>query len=406
MLDRTRLQTYIARAESELTEHILPFWMRHAVDRERGGFYGSISNTLVADAEAPKGALLCSRILWTYAAAYRRYRCPEYLEMANLAYADLLARFWDASYAGLYWLVGADGAPLSAGKRIFVQAYGIYALAEYHRATGSPKALSKAIALYHAIEGTSYDREHKGYFEAYTRDWRLDPGDGPGVPEPGAQKLLNTQLHVLEAYTNLMRVWDSPQLRAQLAELIEVILRRVIHPTTYHARVLFDERWNARSPHISFGHNLEMSWLLVEAARELGDRALIEASRPLAVRIAQATYIQALDVDGGLFYEVDHNGVLNAQKEWWPQAEAVVAFINAYQLSARTIFLDAALNCWDFIERRLVDREYGEWFKYMTIDGRVSVDEPKVSFWKCPYHNSRTCMQMVERLQTVLGAAA
>jgi cellobiose epimerase len=405
MLDQSRIQAYIAKAQTELLEHILPFWIRYAVDKERGGFYGSISNTLVVDRDAPKGALLCSRILWTYSAAYRRYRSPAYLEMANLAYADLLARFWDDTYSGLYWMVDADGNPANTRKHIFGQAFGIYALAEYYRATGAAAALEKAIALFEAIEVYSYDRKHKGYFEAYTRDWRLDDDMRLSATDQNEKKSLNTHLHVLEAYTNLLQVWDNPELRRRQAELIKVLLRRVIHPTAYHARAFFDERWNVRSTRISFGHTIETSWLLVEAAEALGDCSLIKAASALAVNMAQATYIEGLDVDGGLFYEGDRGGFLNLRKEWWPQAEAVVGFINAYQLSSRQIFLDAALGCWDFIERRLVDRAHGEWFKY-AIDGRISDDEPKVSFWKCPYHNSRACMQMIERLQAVLEAAA
>jgi mannobiose 2-epimerase len=436
MPERADLQSYVHRAERELRENILPFWIRHAVDRERGGFYGRISNDLVVDKEAPRGALLCSRILWTYAAAYRRYHDPEYLDMARLAYDDLMAHFWDDEHAGLYWMVDADGNPINTRKQIYGQAFGIYALSEYFRATGEGEALGKAKALFRAIEEHSYDRENKGYLEAYTRDWQLEEDLRLSDVDMNEKKSMNTHLHVMEAYANLMRVWDDAQLAERQAELIAVMMERIIDRRTYHTILFFDEHWHAKSDRISFGHDIEMSWLLVEAAEALpsprpplgpprtqgggrgkpplgpprnqgggrgaggeGDH-LVEAAQALAVNMAQATLAEGVDADGGLLYEADASGILNSDKEWWPQAEAVVGFLNAYQLSSRQYFLDAALKSWDFIEQYLVDGEHGEWFRYVTREGIVGADEPKVSFWKCPYHNSRACMEMIDRIRT------
>ncbi len=396
------LQTYIRKAEAELRGNILPFWIAHAVDRERGGFYGSITNDLVVERDAPRGALLTSRILWTYSAAYRMYRAPGYLEMAHWAYDDLTTRFWDEEYGGLYWVADAEGRPLNARKQIYGQAFGIYALAEYFRATGDGQALQRAIDLFRATEEHSHDPEHRGYFEAYTREWRLETDLRLSEGDMNEKKSMNTHLHMMEAYTNLARVWDDMRLHERQIELIQVMMEHILDPRTHHLLLFFDERWNAKSDHISFGHDIEASWLLVEAAEVSEERSLIEAARALAVRMAQVIHDEGLAPDGGLYYEASPQyGIVQSCTEWWTQAEAVIGFINAYQVSGEQHFLDGALRCWDYIEQRLVDREHGEWFHAVTREGDVRPGDLKVSFWKCPYHNGRACMEMIERLKTL-----
>lgn len=391
-------QTYIHKAETELREDILPFWIKHVVDKECGGFYGEISNMLVVDKDALRGALLSSRILWTYSAAYKRYHAPEYLEMARWAYDDLLNRFWDEMYGGLYWMVGADGALLRPRKQIYGQAFGIYALAEYYNATGEQDALDKAIAIFRLMEQHSHDPQHGGYFEAYTRDWQLESDLRLSDVDMNEMKSMNTHLHVMEAYANLMRVWDSEELRARQAENIDIMMHRIISPRTFHTLLFFDEAWNSRVDHISYGHDIETNWLLVESAEVLGDKRRIVEAKAYAVRMAQAIYDEGLDVEGGLVNDGDASGVTDPNFEWWPQAEAAVGFLNAYQLSGEAHFLQAALRSWDFIETYFIDREHGEWFRHVIKNHEVDHTAAKVSFWKCPYHNGRACMELIDRL--------
>jgi cellobiose epimerase len=401
-MDETLSQTYTHKAETELRENILPFWIAHAVDKERGGFYGEISTTLVVDQDAPRGALLTARILWTYAAAYRRYQAPEYLEMARWAYDDLLSRFWDETHGGLYWMVGADGALLRPRKQIYGQAFGIYALAEYYRAAGEPGALEKATALFRLMEDHSHDPEHGGYFEAYTRDWQLESDLRLSEVDMNEMKSMNTHLHVMEAYTNLLRVWDNAELRSRQAENIDIMMRRIVSPTTFHTLLFFDEAWNSRVDHISYGHDIEANWLLVESAEVLGDEHRISEAKALAVNMAQAVYAEGLDAEGGLVNDGDASGVTDPDFEWWPQAEAAVGFLNAYQLSGQAHFLQAALRSWDFIEKYFIDRQHGEWFRHVTKNHGIDRSAAKVSFWKCPYHNGRACMELIDRLEKLV----
>ncbi len=397
-MDETTRQTYIHKAETELRENILPFWMKYTVDQERGGFYGEISNTLDVDKDAPRGALLTSRILWTYSAAYKRYHAPEYLEMARWAYDDLLTHFWDATYGGLYWMIAANGEPLRPRKQIYGQAFGIYALAEYYSATGEQNALDKAITLFRLLEEHSHDPQYGGYFEAYTRDWRLESDLRLSAVDMNEKKSMNTHLHVMEAYTNLLRVWDNEALRLRQAENVDIMMHRIISPKTFHTLLFFDEAWTPRSDRISYGHDIETNWLLVESAEVLGDEQRLAEAKTIAVQMAQAVYTEGLDAEGGLVNDGDPRGVIDADFEWWPQAEAAVGFLNAYQISGQSHFLEAALRSWDFIERHFIDRQYGEWFRHVSKDYVVDLSAPKVSFWKCPYHNSRACMELIDRL--------
>jgi len=401
MVDQSTLRTYARRIEAELRGNILPFWMQHAIDRERGGFYGEISNDLRVDRDAPRGALLTSRILWTYSAAYRCYGDPAYREMADRAYEDLIARFWDETYSGLYWAIDADRQPVNTRKQIYGQAFGIYSLSEYCLATGSEPALERAVALFGDIEANSYDPHRGGYLEAFTRQWTLEEDLRLSEVDLNEAKSMNTHLHVLEAYASLMRAWTSPELARKQRALLRVIVERIVDPATYHTRPFFDQRWNPKSDRISYGHDIEASWLLVDAARGLHDEALLDATEALAVRMAQATLSEALDQDGGLLYEAGPEGITDTRKEWWPQAETVVGALNAYQLTSEPSFLEAALRSWDFIASHLVDQEHGEWFRCVSRDREVDSQEPKVSFWKGPYHNARACMEAIARLESL-----
>ena len=212
-------------------------------------------------------------------------------------------------------------------------------------------------------------------------------------------KSMNTHLHVMEAYTNLLRVWDNEELRRRQTENVDIMMHHIISPTTFHTLLFFDQTWNSRTDHISYGHDIETNWLLVESAEVLGDEALIEEAKAIAVKMAQAIYDEGLDAEGGLVNDGDPSGVTDADFEWWPQAEAAVGFLNAYQLSGQSHFLEAALRSWDFIERYFVDRQYGGWFRHVTKDHVIDPDAAKVSFWKCPYHNSRACMELMDRLK-------
>jgi mannobiose 2-epimerase len=217
-------------------------------------------------------------------------------------------------------------------------------------------------------------------------------------------KSMNTHLHVMEAYTNLLRAWPDPELQAKQKALLEVTMDHIVDSATGHFKLFFDNQWNSLTDHISFGHDIEGSWLLVEAAQVLGDAALLDRARSLSLKMARAVYEQALDQDGSLFYEANSKGVLvDPNKHWWAQAEAVVGFYNAYQLSGDQRFLYQAYRVWEYIEEKIVDKVHGEWHAKLRPNGtpytaQEDGDACLVGPWKCPYHNSRVCLEMLERL--------
>ncbi|QCT01526.1 N-acylglucosamine 2-epimerase [Paenibacillus algicola] len=391
---------WAASIEDELKNNILSFWLNHTTDEVNGGFYGYINRSQQVDKTADKALVLNARIMWTFSAAYRLYRDSRYLETARRAYQFLKDYFTDAEHGGLYWSVSAAGEPVSTKKQVYGQAFVIYAYSEFYRATGDVSILKEVIELYHVLERHAYDPVHQGYIEALTREWKETNHNSLSAKDLNSKKSMNTHLHVLEAYTNLYRIWPAPELRHQLHELITVTLDRIVCQDSWHFKLFFDMEWQRESDHISYGHDIEGSWLLYEAAEVLGEPDLLAKVRSAALQMAEATLKEGVDQDGGLFNEAGPSGLLDTDKDWWPQAEAVVGFYNAFQLTGNETYRDAALKAWTFIERHLVDKKHGEWHWSVRRDGTLSHNEEKAGPWKCPYHNSRACMEMIQRLST------
>ena len=386
------------RVEAELLSDILPFWLKYAIDEEYGGFRGQIANDLTINPHAAKGIILNARILWTFSKAFSAYGDPVYLNAARRAYEYLVRFFWDNEFGGVYWMVDYQGNPFDTKKRIYGQAFTVYALAEYYHATGDAEILARALRLVEVIEASGHDPANGGYFETYERDWTLAVDQRLSEVDQDEKKSMNTHLHLLEAYAALLRNHEHSTVRLRLRELIEVFLNHIVDPKTHHFLLFFDEEWRTQSDKVSFGHDIEGSWLLCEAAEILGDTALLESVRAVGLSMAQAVYDQGLDTDGGLLYEAGPAGIIDSDKHWWPQAEAVVGFLNAHELSGRQYFRDAAERSWAFIEEHIIDREHGEWFWLVSKDGVPAAERDKVGPWKCPYHNSRACFETMERL--------
>ena len=391
-------QEWRSRIEHELSDNILPFWINHTVDEVNGGFYGAVTNDLQVLNMQPRSAVLYARILWTFATAYRRDHADRYLDMARRAYDYLTRYFVDREYGGVYWAVDRLGKPVNDRKHIYAQAFAIYGLAEYYRATGEPASLKLAQDLFRLIESHSFDALHQGNLECCSRAWGELADMRLSTLEPNCRKSMNTLLHLMEAYTNLLRVWDDAGLKAKQRGLLQVFFRHIIDPQTHHFRLFFDDDWTSLSDRVSPGHDIEGSWLIVEAAEVQGEAALLAQAREVAVKMVEAVYREGLEPDGSVLYELGPHGIINADKHWWPQAEAVVGFYNAYQISGQAEFATAADRAWNYIEEHVVDRTHGEWFKILRRDGTPDLDHIKTGPWECPYHNSRACFEMLSRL--------
>ncbi len=394
------MDDFSQRIERELLQNILPFWIEHTLDEEHGGFYGALSNNLIIHNDAPRSAVLCARILWTYSAAYRKYREDRYLAMARRAYDYLTEKFVDLQYGGVYWTIDQSGCPMNDRKHVYAQAFAIYGLAEYYRATGQSLALLLAQELFHLIETHTFDPLHRGNIECRSREWKLLADMRLSEQEPDCDKSMNTLLHLMEAYTNLLRVWPDDELKAKQRGLIEVFLQHIVDPQTHHFTLFFDKAWQSVNGHISPGHDIEGSWLLVEAAEMQGDEDLLARTRHTAVLMADAVYRGGLAADGAVLNDLTRQGTTSGEKHWWPQAEGLVGFTNAYQLSGRAEFAQEADRVWNLIERLFIDRTHGDWFKVLDQNGLPNPQVYKVGPWECPYHHSRACFEMLDRLRT------
>jgi mannobiose 2-epimerase len=398
-----------ARARAELVDDILPFWIRHSFDDE-DWLPGAVLNDLTVDDARPRHAVIAARTLWTFAAAARDL--PELRgDLKNTARKALrlvLDDFWDDDHGGVFWSLNADRSVLADRKQIYAQAFAIYGLAQWVDVSGDAAARSAAFTMFDLLEAHARDRAQGGYLEALTREWGPLANTALSDKDLPVPKSMNTNLHVLEAYTTLLRVTGDERVREALHELLIASLDHIVALKPFaHCELFFDLDWRSHVNTVSYGHDIEASWLLWDAWEALAaagavDDALGARTRDVTLKLADAVRAHGLDADGAVMYEGTPARVVNDQKHWWPQAEGVVGWLNAYQLAGRAEDRAAAIGAWDFVEARVIDREHGEWFARLDRAGAVltgTEDDVKIGPWKCPYHNARACLEVMRRVR-------
>lgn len=388
------VSAYKKEMQQEL-QAILEFWMQHTVDEKHGGFIGQIDFTNKTIETAPKGAVLNARILWSFAAAYNATGSAVYIKYAERAYQYICNNFIDNNFGGVYWTVDYTGKPLDTKKQVYAIAFAVYALSEYYKAVKQPAIIQQAINLYDVIVKYSYDAVHGGYIEAFCRDWKPITDLRLSAKDANEKKTMNTHLHVLEAFTNLYTVWPYQQLKQKIQELINNFLQHIINPNTNTQHLFFDENWQPKSATVSYGHDIEAAWLLQEAAEKINDETLLKKIKAIAVAMADAA-AEGLDIDGGLWYEYEPGKGVIREKHMWPQAEAMVGFFNAWQNTGNKLYLQQSKASWQFVKQYLHDTENGEWFWGVHQD-YSPMPKDKVGLWKCPYHNTRACIEIIKR---------
>lgn len=382
----------------ELEGNILAFWRDKMTDQVHGGFLGRIDGNGVAHPEAEKGAMLNACILWAFSAAYRVTRTMEWLSTATRAKDYFVSHFIDKECGGVYWSLNPDGTPKDTKKQTQAIGFAIYGLSEFTRATGDQDTLALALSLYHDIEDHAYDPENNGYIEALTRDWKPIGDMRLSDKDENASRTMNTHLHIIESYTNLLRCLneqddDNDELRASVVNLLHIFTDIIINRQTGHLDLFFNDRWEGKRNVESFGHDIEAAWLLHEAALVLDDVDIDDVVR----RVAKAAD-EGVQPDGSMVYEHwKDTGRTDTQRQWWTLCENVIGHLDLYQYYGDRDALGVALSCWDFIKRRIVDHEQGEWLWSVDAEGLPNRKDDKTGFWKGPYHNSRLCLEVLER---------
>ena len=396
----TKTETLKQEAREVLENNILRFWIDRMQDNEHGGFYGRIDNQNVLHADADKGAILNARILWTFSAAYRVLGNTKYLLMATRAKRYFIDHFIDPEYGGVYWSLDYKGQPKDTKKQFYAIGFAIYGLSEYARVTNDLEALEQAINLYRCVEEHALDKEYNGYIEAMTRDWQPIGDMRLSLYDANYPKSQNTHLHIIEPYANLYRVWPSAGLGQSLRNIINIFTDRILNPGTHHLDLFFEMDWTRGAGQLeSYGHDIECSWLMHEAALVLGDKEVLAKVEPIVQMVAKASE-KGLNADGSMIHEANlTTGTKDDDLHWWVQAEAIVGFYNIYQHFHDEAALEKALRCWQYTKDYLIDYENSEWYWSRHRDGSLNTVDDKAGFWKCPYHNGRMCMEIIERVK-------
>ncbi len=392
---------FMNELDAELKE-ILQFWSSNVIDDLNGGFIGEIDYDGKVNEQAEKGAVLNARILWTFSAAYNFYKKEEYLNLATRAYDYIVSKFWDKENGGLYWSLDYKGNVLNTRKQAYAQGFGIYGFSEFYKASKKEDSLQYAQKLYEILETKFKDAEFGGYIEALGEDWNELEDMRLSEKDANEPKSMNTHLHIIEPYSNLYTAWNDASLKARIHELIILFRDKIIDQKNYHFHLFFDKDWTVQSNIVSYGHDIEGAWLLTEAAHIIDDQILLSEMKPLALKMVNATILDGMDEDGGLFYEKEESH-LDTDKHWWPQAESMVGLMDAYQNSKDEYYVDLVEKVWEFISSKLIDKANGEWFWKVDREGLVDKVPEKAGFWKCPYHNSRALMEIIKRIKSEMN---
>ena len=412
---KTELLHYQEIFARELQKNILAYWIRYGMEKDGNGFYGAVDLNNEPVPGANKTSVLNARILWTFAAAAKEYPGGPYEEVAHRAYRVITEDFADGAHGGFFMELDADNKPANDIKHTYAQAFVLYALGKYYESHPETEVLIRIREFFHFLEGKAKDPDHLGYVEAFTRDWK--PFGENRMADNNEPRSMNTHLHLLEAYAAVYKVWKDELLRQRLQELLDLFLGHIIREDG-HLGIFFSEEFvetESSKSICSFGHDIEASWLIWEAAEILGEKSVMVKAKPLMVKMADAVLREGVDKDGGLFLESMRFGShVRTNKHWWLQAENLVGFMNAYQLTGDPLYWETVKQTWDFIDRHVIDHKGGEWFTKVNRLGVPYLLEPeddpspfyrndwKIDPWKCPYHNGRAMLELVYRISALL----
>lgn len=376
--------------------NILNYWTNNTVDEDFGGFLGKRDHYNKVVKNASKGIILNARILWSFSAASNHLKTEKHKAICDRAYHYLNDYFRDKVHKGVYWELDYLGNPINKRKQVYAQSFTIYALSEYYLFTKNEDAKKWAIEIFNLLEKHAKDTINKGYFEAFKEDWSSIKDMRLSDKDMNTSKTMNTHLHVLEAYTSLLKIHDNKQLKESLKMLIKLFLEKFLNAEN-HYDLFFDDKWNLLSNSVSYGHDIEAAWLIIEATKTLKNITLLDQSNKIIIKVANTFLKEAIDEDGSVINEKNRTTQhLDTDRHWWVQVEALVGLKYAYKLNPDIKYLKASIRIWEYVKTNLLDHIHGEWFFRVSKNGNTYTQDDKVSMWKAPYHSSRACIILTQ----------
>lgn len=379
MLNKTEFKNH-------LLNDLLPFW-NNLCDKEYGGFYGSVDSDNNIGKKAVKSAVLQTRILWFYSSCCKSLKDENLLEFAAHQFDFINKYMLDPADGGIYWSVEHDGKIKDSHKHTYALAFALYSLSAYYSASKDDSALTAANRLFNLIENNFKDKY--GYVELYAI----------GSPNRTKTRTMNTLLHIIEAYTEYYQAVKSEAGRDALAYSVNLVIDKAYNDDLSRIECYFDEYMNPVGDTLSYGHDIEASWLIYRACEVLGDNNITGNLAPKLEKVARNVISKGF-VDegrGGVYYECK-DGVDNKSLSWWVMSEAVVALVHQYNLYGNGKSMIIAENLWEYIKKYFIS-PYGEWHEHVKDNGEpVKSSNGLCGAWKCPYHNGRMCLEMLEML--------
>lgn len=402
--------------DDHLNYGIIPFWSQRALDHQYGGYLTNFDGN-GQPLETPEKYLNTQcRLLWWFSTLHRHR--PDIKDSATLAAAGLdflVNHFWDDTHGGWYWKVKREGERLDDGKIVYGQSFAIFALAEYYLATHDKRALDYACRTFDLLKINASDSLHGGFLENLNADWTPE---GPGF-EGGDRKSLDTHMHLMESFTVLAQASGQQVHRRCLQEVIDLICQRMIDASTGCGLNQFDvawqsipalaikRTWNAErfgeqpalpTQTTSYGHNVELAWLLHRAVLVAG--ADLTTYQPIIERLLLHAIEHGLDRSRGGVYRDGLRATgepIVLEKEFWQNAEVLVGFLDGYELLGNTACLEAFQNVWTFARNHMIIPDVGEWRTLLAVDGAV-MDGNIGNPWKVSYHTGRAMLECSQRL--------
>lgn len=415
-----RMKNSLNEIKDHIENGIIPYWLNNSVDREFGGYLTCFDEEGKPDSDTNKYIVTQTRMIWGFSAYYREY--PERMDLRRAAEQGvefLIKNFWDSGYGGWFWKVSREGKVLDAGKVVYGQSFAIYALSEFTLATGNYIGLEYAGKTFDLLQKYCADTYRGGYYENLEHDWTVSE---PGFAG-GDRKSLDIHMHLMEAFTALFELSKKEIHKRRLKEIIKLIIDKMIDKNTGCGLNQFDlnfnpipainirRTWNAErtageimdapADTTSYGHNVELAWLLNRAWEVLNDNAFEEPGivKKLVDHCLEYGFDHSL---GGVYRDGPHTGEPYVRdKEWWQNCEVLVGFLDAFEKFNKTEYFDAFYKTWSFDRQYMINFKVGEWRQLLTKDGAVingSIGNP----WKGIYHTGRAMLECKQRLERLI----